>query len=150
MKNRTKASREKYVKQRNLVNSTRRTVKQNCRKKLGRELEEDLQGNKKLLYNLAKSYRQGDKESVAAVKDQEGNLLVHGSRRYRTAVDTVFQYTFKCARKHTEADGTEEEVTTGEEEDTISLEEVKKAVEYEEQVSGPRWAACRSLQKVEM
>ena len=76
MKNRTKESREEYVKRRNLVNSMRHTVKRECWEKLGKDLEEDLQGNKKLLYNLAKSYRQDDKESATAVKDQEGNLLV--------------------------------------------------------------------------
>jgi len=76
MKSRTKDTREEYVKQRNLANCMRRAVKQECWEKLGKELEEDLQGNKKLLYNLAKSYRQGDKETVTAVKDQEGNLLV--------------------------------------------------------------------------
>ena len=100
MKHRTKDSREEYVKLGNHVNCLRHTVKEECWVKLGKDLE-DLQGNKKLLYNLAKSYRQGDKESVTAVKDQEGNLLVgQEDIALRWTQFAVLQHSLVCTRKH--------------------------------------------------
>jgi len=43
--------------------------------KLGKDLEDDVQGNKKLLYSLAKSYRKGNTDECTTVKDESGNLL---------------------------------------------------------------------------
>ena len=56
MKYRTVESRTEYVKIRNLVNIHRQIVKKECWVKLGKDLEEDVQSNKKLLYNSAMSY----------------------------------------------------------------------------------------------
>jgi len=133
MKIRTKETREEYVKQRNLVNSTRHTAKQECWEKLGKYLEEDLQGNKKLLYNLAKSYRQGDKESATAVKDQDGNLLVGQediSQRWTQYFSTVLNVPENLPSSTDNENMMQEDTVAGDEEDVISFEEVQKAEEH--------------------
>ena len=63
MKHRTAESRKEYVEKRNLVHTRRRIAKEECWVKLRKDLDEDVQGNKKLLYNLAKRYRKGDDDS---------------------------------------------------------------------------------------
>jgi hypothetical protein len=76
MKHRTAGSRKEYVEKRNLDNTQRRVAKEECWLKLGKDLEEDVKGNKTLMYNLAKSYHKGDDVSVTTVKDEAGNLCL--------------------------------------------------------------------------
>lgn len=79
MKLRTPETRKIYVEQRNKVNKLREKAKQECWVQLGRDLEEDAQGNKKLVYSLAKSYRKERSETQTTIKDQDGNLLVNNA-----------------------------------------------------------------------
>jgi len=116
-----------------VVNNLCHTVKRECWEKLGKDLEEDLQGNKKLLYNLAKSYRQGDKESATAVKDQEGNLLVEQediSRRWTQYFSTLLNVPENMPSDEDNGNTMQEDTLIGDEEDGISFEEVHKAVDH--------------------
>ena len=74
MKHRTAESRKDYVEKRNLVNTQRWVAKEECWVKLGKDLEENVKGNKKLLYNLAKNYRKGDNNPGKPVKDEAGTF----------------------------------------------------------------------------
>ena len=54
-------------------------------KKIGRDLEEDYHGTRKLLYTMAKGYRKINKEKSYSLKDDQGNLLtelVDADRRW--------------------------------------------------------------------
>jgi Reverse transcriptase (RNA-dependent DNA polymerase)/Endonuclease-reverse transcriptase len=140
MKHRTVESRTEYVQKRNVVNSQRRVAKEECWVKLGKDLEEDVQGNKKLLYNLAKSYRKGNDDSGSTVKDKDGNLLsdqVDIEQRWKQ----YFESLLNVQDNITAATETEEETANAMpdviDENDISIAEVKKAVEHMQNHKAP-------------
>ena len=75
MKTRTPQSRQEYVLARSEAERVKRLSKQQCWIKIGEDLATDHQGNRKLLYSLAKSYRKKTAEGTFAIKDKNGNLL---------------------------------------------------------------------------
>jgi Reverse transcriptase (RNA-dependent DNA polymerase) len=132
MKHRTVESRKEYVEKRSVVNTQRRVAKEECWVKLGKDLEEDVKGNKKLLYNLAKSYRKGDDNSGITVKDEVGNRL-SGQMEIEQRWKQYFE-SLPNVQDNITASTEAEEVIANimldvTDENDISIEEVKKAVE---------------------
>ena len=75
LKERTEDSRRNYVTLRNATKRTKRKVVEETWKRIGRDLEEDYHGTRKLLYSMAKGYRKVNKEKSYSLKDDQGNLL---------------------------------------------------------------------------
>jgi hypothetical protein len=57
MKTRTVESREEYVQLRNKCEDVNRNSKQQVWQKIGKDLQQELEGSRKLLYSMAKNYR---------------------------------------------------------------------------------------------
>ena len=72
---RTEWSRRIYVKIRNETLTLKRKCMEESWIEIGAKLEDDFHSTKKLLYNLAKQYRQGNKAQSYTVKDVDGELL---------------------------------------------------------------------------
>ena len=75
MKTRTAEDRLEYTMARNVAERVKKEAKEACWRQIGEDLENDLQGTKKLLYSLARGYRGGKGEGTYAIKDKQGNLL---------------------------------------------------------------------------
>ena len=75
LKERTEDSRINYVTLRNESKRTKRKVVDETWERIGRDLEEDYHGTRKLLYSMAKGYRKVNKEKSYSLKDDQNNLL---------------------------------------------------------------------------
>ena len=77
LKCRTGENREAYVKQRNHVNVVKKQARRGMWANIGRDLQEDARGTKKLLYSMAKAYktRNDDKSRNTTLKDKSGAIL---------------------------------------------------------------------------
>ena len=76
MKTRGVVERQIYVEKRNNEETIKRRAKNEVWEKIGNDLRRDMQGTKKLLYNMAKNYRKGNNQSTYAVKDRTGTELL--------------------------------------------------------------------------
>ena len=76
MKTRRQDDRQEYVEKRNSAETIKRRAKNEVWIKIGQELEEDIQGKKKLLYSMAKNYRKGNTESVYTIRNNAGTDLL--------------------------------------------------------------------------
>jgi hypothetical protein len=96
-------------------------------------MEEDVKGNKKLLYNLAKSFRKGDDVSGTTVKDEAGNLL-YGHMEIEQRWKQYFESLLNIQDNITAETEAEEEIANimldVTYEHDVSVEEMKKAVEH--------------------
>ena len=77
MKVRTAESRQAYKDQRNFVNVLKKQSTKDMWTNIGRDLENDVRGTKKLLYSMAKGYknRVEDKPKNASIKSSEGDTI---------------------------------------------------------------------------
>ena len=75
MKRRNPESRAEYEAARNEAERVKTRAKREAWERLGNELEDDMQGTKKLVYSIAKSYRRKDESGVNTIKNKEGELL---------------------------------------------------------------------------
>ena len=77
LKLRTPESRDAYVNQRKHVYYVKKHAKSNMWKKIGEDLENDLEGTRKLIYGMAKNYknRNEDKPKNATIKDKDGEAV---------------------------------------------------------------------------
>ena len=76
MKTRNHQDRVAYIEARRETERIKVSEKSDAWKEKGAELNRDLQGARKLLYNLASNYRKGKNEIPYIIKDKENNLLV--------------------------------------------------------------------------
>ncbi|XP_076032950.1 uncharacterized protein LOC143020418 [Oratosquilla oratoria] len=76
MKYRTAENRENYVEARNKCNRVKKESKVEVWQKIGNDLREDMEGTRKLLYNMARNYRKEKNKGAYAVKDKNGVMLV--------------------------------------------------------------------------
>ena len=76
MKSRIPADRQAYVSARNEAERIKVGEKRKVWQQIGNDLKNDHEGTKKLLYSMAKNYRNANRDSSDAVKDTDGNLLV--------------------------------------------------------------------------
>jgi len=129
MKTRSVVDRLHYVEARNGAERVKRKAKQDCWNQIGIDLEEDLNGTKKLLYSLAKRYRGKKNEGAYAIKDKSGNLLTQLGdigKRWR-------EYFSELLNLDSDLEGAGEAVLRNLDiivgpENLITLEEVKNAV----------------------
>ena len=70
MKQRTPVAREAYVKARREADACKRSSKAESWNSLCEDLELDVNGTKKLIYQLAKSFRKGHKQKPFNIKAQ--------------------------------------------------------------------------------
>jgi exonuclease III len=77
LKLRTQPSRQAYVNQRRYVNMIKKQAKKAMWTNIGQDLENDVQGTKKLLYSMAKGYksRLDDKPKNASLKYVNGEIV---------------------------------------------------------------------------
>ena len=71
MKTRNHQDRVAYIEARRETEKIKISEKSKAWKKIGDELNRDLQGTRKLLYNIARNYRTVNKEIAYAMKDKE-------------------------------------------------------------------------------
>ena len=118
-----------YVEARNKAERVKRKAQQVCWNQIGIDLEEDLNGTKKLLYSLAKKYRRKKNERAYAIKDKSCNLL--------TQMEDIGKRWRECFSKLLNGDNDQEgageavlrnaDIIVGPE-NVITLEKVKNAV----------------------
>ena len=70
MKTRTAEGRQQYKNVRNETEKVKRRAKETCWRRIGADLENDLNGTKNLLYSLAKNDRGKSSEGTYALKDR--------------------------------------------------------------------------------
>ncbi|XP_076067750.1 uncharacterized protein LOC143040554 [Oratosquilla oratoria] len=70
MKYRTAENRENYVEARNKCNRVKKESKAEVWQKIGNDLREDMEGTRKLLYNMARNYRKEKNEGAYAEENQ--------------------------------------------------------------------------------
>lgn len=75
MRRRSLETRQEYEILRNEAERVKARAKRESWKKLGKELEEDMQGTRKLIYSIAKSYKRGEERVTNSVKNKDGVLL---------------------------------------------------------------------------
>lgn len=135
MKTRRINDRQAYVEARGNVEVIKRRAKAEVWRKIGQDLEADLNGTRKLLYSMAKNYRKGNSDCTYAIADRGGyNLLVEGQEiagRWRE----YFQELLNVPEEEEEdgegnADGVEgnEEEVVADVAREITTEEVQSAI----------------------
>lgn len=77
IKTRGEMERREYVEARRESDRIKRMEKVNTWEKIGNELEEDVTGMRKLVFNIAKNYRKCSTPMARAVKDENGELIVN-------------------------------------------------------------------------
>ena len=75
MRRRTPENRQEYEIARNEAERVKARAKRDSWKKLGKDLEEDQLGTRKLIYSIAKSYKRGEETVVNTIKSKDGVLL---------------------------------------------------------------------------
>ena len=77
LKERTPDSRESYEHQRKTVYYTKKKAKADMWTSIGKDLENDLKGTRKLIYSMSKNYknRNEDKPKNATLKDKDGDIV---------------------------------------------------------------------------
>ena len=75
MRRRNALNRTEYEEARNVAERVKRKAKKDTWEKLGEELEQDMEGTRKLIYSIAKNYRRKEESIVNTIKDKEGELL---------------------------------------------------------------------------
>ena len=90
MKTRTVEDREEYTRSRNMCEEIKRSQTE-AWKKIGEDLQQDLEGTRKLLYSIAKNYRKGLHEGIGAVKDETGENLSTNSNDMKMRWQHYFQ-----------------------------------------------------------
>ncbi|XP_076030920.1 uncharacterized protein LOC143019109 [Oratosquilla oratoria] len=129
LKERTEDSRRNYVRLRNVAKRTMRKVMRETWKRIGRDLEEDFHGTKKLLYSMAKGYRKVNKEKSFSLKDGQGNLLTKPEdvdRRWNEYFESLLNTPEEDSGMDTSDDEEENQVEDG----GITTNEIMVALEH--------------------
>lgn len=131
MKERTPETREVYEAKRNSANRVKTETKQLKWKQLCDDLEKDLQGNKKLIYQLAKSYRKGRSEKADNIKDMNnGEILTNPediNHTWKQYFSSLLNHPIKEETTYVPEPPTEQEVAELRDE-MINIEEVETAI----------------------
>jgi hypothetical protein len=131
MKTRNMVDREIYVNARRETEIIKKKNKKEMWEKVGRDLEQDLVGTRKLMYSMARNYRKGQSERTRSIKDKNGNLLLEDE----DVADRWKEYFSELLNVEDE-NGNEidderefDEINVDQHEDAITEVEVKKALE---------------------
>lgn len=76
MRTRQVEDRNRYVEARNYAEAKKRSAKEESWQRIGRDLEQDMQGTRKLIYSLARGYRKGNAAPTYAIKNKDGTTLL--------------------------------------------------------------------------
>jgi exonuclease III len=129
LKHRDRESRAKYTCMRNKVNSLKKRAKAEMWEKIGEDLKNDFEGTKKLMYSMAKKYRNGEKQFTTHIKDKNGNMIAnkeHINQRWNEYFDELLNVQATCIDNGT----TQASNNDSNEEDMgeINMEELSKAM----------------------
>ena len=129
IKTRRAEDREEYVEARRETERIKKREKEQVWIRIGRDLEADLLGTRKLIYNLAKNYRKGSAPPAYAVKGENGELLTvpeEISRRWTEYFENLLNVVNNTEGNYQQ---NEEESDGGNSEDSpITVEEVQAAL----------------------
>ena len=76
MKTKRSLDRQEYVLRKNEAEIIKRNTKENSWLKIGEDLERDVTGTRKLIFNLAKSYKKGNTVPTHSIRNKDDNLLI--------------------------------------------------------------------------
>ena len=76
MKTRHPNDRAAYIVERETTEDVKKRCKREAWEKIGKDLEEDMNGTKKLLFSMAKNFRRGEAGATYTINDENGILLV--------------------------------------------------------------------------
>src|ERR1700755_2943015 len=79
MKTRTEVNRREYVRARNHAEDVKRRNKDSTWIRIGRELKEDMQGTRKLVYGMAKNMKASKEPETHGVLNKEGEPLLEAT-----------------------------------------------------------------------
>ncbi|XP_076041945.1 uncharacterized protein LOC143025818 [Oratosquilla oratoria] len=125
LKERMENSRRNCVRRKNAAKRPKRKVVGEKWERIGRALEEDFHGTKKLLYSMTKGYRKVNKEKSYSLKDNQGNLLTEPEdvdRRWNEYFESMLNTPREDSDMNTNDDDDGEENQVGDED--ITEEEV--------------------------
>ena len=125
MKERTMEAKEEYNRLRNEASTACRRAKRNMWIKIGNDLEEDHEGQKKLMFSMAKRYRKAGGETTRNIKDKNGNSLFD-QHTINKRWNEYFEELLNIAENETTQ--IEEHPVTVEQLEPISMEEILKAL----------------------
>ena len=91
MKTRRVQDHENYKEARREAEMVKSLPKQDCWMKIGRDLENDLLGTKKLIYNTARNYKKGSQPPTYAIKDPNTGTLLTEEREIELGWKTYFE-----------------------------------------------------------
>ena len=129
MKTRQIEDRNEYIRRRNEAETVKREAKRESWNKIGKDLEQDMNGTRKLIYYMARSYRKGNTVATHSIKDKEGSLLTdpsHISRRWREYFEELLNVAENMNMMDVENEVENEQEAEPMQE--ITTEEVKEAV----------------------
>ncbi len=129
MRRRNVNTRAAYIEARNEAEHVKREAKKQAWEKIGDELEQDMQGTRKLIYSIAKNYRKREEPTARTIKDKEGTLLTEQEEideRWREYFSDLLGTNEDM--QHQEPSEEERNCEEDVEENNISREEIKHAL----------------------
>lgn len=132
MKTRTEENRREYVRARNHAEDVKRRNKDSTWIRIGRELKEDMQGTRKLVYGMAKNMKASKEPETHVVLNKEGEPLLEETE----VAERWREYFEELLNVQEEEEEEEEEIVEAlprerqglEETRLIQLEEVREAI----------------------
>ena len=128
MKTRQQEDRANYVAARNETERMKNEAKKTAWERIGRDLEEDLLGTRKLIYNLAKNYRKDSAPPTYAVKDEDGTDLITDPDKIGERWKDYFRGLLNVSNDLEENIQEIDEEIIGEEDRPIVIEEIREAL----------------------
>ena len=127
MKTRRVQDHENYKEAGRETERVKSLAKQNCWIRIGRDLENDLQGTRKLIYNTARNYKKGSQPPTYAIKDPNTETLLTEEREIELGWKTYFERLLNVI-DNLDEEGIIEFNINGSTELDISMEELEDAL----------------------
>lgn len=105
----------------------KRESKRSSWERIGKELENDLLGTRKLIYNTAKNYRKCSQPPTYAIKNQNGVDLLTEQKQIRLILKEYFIQHLKVTNDNDDDDESVEDINDSDEE-PLSREELRNAL----------------------
>ena len=127
MKTRRLEDRHEYIAARNEAERVKRREKREEWRRIGRDLEKDYTCTRKLLFSIAKNYRNSNTGTACPIREVENNIITEPEKvinRWREYFEELLNV-IEAENVQYESDI---DIDVGEEYEEISVEEVKKAL----------------------
>ena len=142
MKTRRVQDHENYKEARREAERVKSLAKQDCWIKIGGDLEKDLLGTKKLIYNTARNYKKGSQPPTYAIKDPNDGTLLTEAREIELGWKSYFERLLNITNNLNEEENIEFNTDNSTEPD-ISVEELEDA--FKRMRSGKATMLIKSL-----